>query len=214
MTRGGLSTTHGEMSRRKQSSLTGVSMPAEAQRADFLAHIAELRCWWCKRDKNQSGAPLKSLSGHWVSAHGVSLSEIRNFLQVSIHGSLFISSDTKKRMRDSCKARIAKMGASGPQAWGATGGARGRHKNIPAWALVHKADHLKPIIEQRKAATAEKRRHQQRVCPQCGTSFGPRSNGVFNATCSKRCGYMQISIKHRMRFDSQREQRSAEHMNG
>lgn len=62
---------------------------------ELRRYIDALQCWWCG-----DGRVFKSLSGHWVRAHGIELQSVRDLLGVPKHQS-FISDN----VRDAFAAR-------------------------------------------------------------------------------------------------------------
>src|SRR5437773_9355103 len=104
MTRGGQSTTPQERLRRNgMDQATGLPLPTEADRDEFMANLREMRCWWCGRDRNKDGRRWRALSQHWQKAHLIDLREIREYLKVP-KSTGFVSDDLHERFSQRSRA--------------------------------------------------------------------------------------------------------------
>lgn len=81
MTRGGASKTAAvRVFRTTAIQASGLPMPTEEERDDFVASIQMMRCWWCGLDKNRLGRPWQSLSHHWGKGHHISSRDVAIWL--------------------------------------------------------------------------------------------------------------------------------------
>lgn len=195
MTRGGLSTTARERSRRALHGCAIADGLKTPTRGELTEAIRVGRCWWCGADRGVDGRTFKSIAAHWRFAHGIGAQVARDILGLPKHAS-FIVDELKarlslegKRRYDPCVLR----GKSGVRHELSAFGLSSQRQKI-AVAQQRMSHMLNNDVEFRERFGAAVSRGQGRVkvteltCAICGRAFSVRTCDASKyKNCSPEC---------------------------